>query len=351
MIEYTLIMSIYLEVNMEEVKHERKKVILSGIQPTGVFTLGNYIGAVKNWGRMQEEYNCAYFIADLHALTVRQDPAKLRKQTLDAFALMLACGIDPEKSLVFVQSHVPAHAELSWILNCSAQFGELSRMTQFKDKSLKNADNINAGLFTYPVLMAADILMYQPDYVPVGEDQRQHLELTRDVAVRFNNRYGNTFRVPEAYIAKAGARVMSLQDPTKKMSKSDENANSFITILDEPNVIINKFKRAVTDSEKEVCYREGKDGINNLMSIYSVITGKSYDEIENEFAGKGYGDFKLAVGEVVAEELRPIRENFARLSKDKAYLEETYRKGAETAAHIAERTLSKVKKKVGLLGR
>lgn len=333
----------------EVVQPERKKVILSGIQPTGIFTLGNYIGAIRNWGQMQEEFNCAYFIADLHSLTVRQDPAALRKQTLDAYALLLACGIDPERSLVFIQSHVAAHAELAWILDCYALFGELGRMTQFKDKSAKHADNVNAGLFTYPVLMAGDILLYQPDFVPVGADQKQHLEFARDITTRFNHIYGNVFKMPEAYIPKAGAKIMSLQDPQKKMSKSDENVNSFIGILDEPNVIVNKFKRAVTDSGREVCYREGKDGINNLMTIYSVITGLSLEQIENEFAGKGYGDFKKAVGEVVAEELRPIRENFARISKDKAYLEETYRKGAETAARIAERTLTKVKKKVGLI--
>ncbi len=335
----------------EAVKTERKKVILSGIQPTGTFTLGNYIGAVRNWGKMQEEYNCAYFIADLHSLTVRQDPAALRKQTMEAFALLLACGIDPEKSLVFVQSHVPAHAEMGWILDCYAQFGELSRMTQFKDKSARHADNVNAGLFTYPVLMAGDILLYQPDFVPVGADQKQHLEFTRDIATRFNNMYGNVFRIPEPYIPKTGARVMSLQDPLKKMSKSDENVNGFVSILDDPAVIINKFKRAVTDSEREVVFREGKDGINNLMTIYSVITGLSFEQIEKDFEGKGYGDFKLAVGEAVAEQLRPIREEFARISKDKAYLEENYRKGAEKAASIADRTMSKVKKKVGLLAK
>lgn len=335
----------------EAVKTERKKVILSGIQPTGTFTLGNYIGAVRNWGKMQEEYNCAYFIADLHSLTVRQDPAALRKQTMEAFALLLACGIDPEKSLVFVQSHVPAHAEMGWILDCYAQFGELSRMTQFKDKSARHADNVNAGLFTYPVLMAGDILLYQPDFVPVGADQKQHLEFSRDIATRFNNMYGNVFRIPEPYIPKTGARVMSLQDPLKKMSKSDENVNGFVSILDDPAVIINKFKRAVTDSEREVVFREGKDGINNLMTIYSVITGLGFEQIEKEFEGKGYGDFKLAVGEAVAEQLRPIREEFARISKDKAYLEENYRKGAEKAASIADRTMSKVKKKVGLLAK
>ena len=335
---------------MEETeKAERKKVILSGIQPTGVFTLGNYIGAVKNWGKMQDEYHCAYFIADLHSLTIRQDPAALRRQSLDAFALLLACGIDPEKSLVFIQSHVPTHSELSWVLSCYTQFGELSRMTQFKDKSARHADNVNAGLFTYPALMAADILLYQADMVPVGDDQRQHLEFTRDIATRFNNLYGSTFKLPEAYIPKAGARVMSLQEPTKKMSKSDETQNAFITILDEPNVIINKFKRAVTDSEKEVRFSEGKDGINNLMTIYSVFTGKTMEQIEAEFEGKGYGDFKLAVGEVVVEELREVRENFKRYIADKAYLEQVYRAGAEKAAAISARTMTKVKKKVGLL--
>ncbi|MBQ4153398.1 MAG: tryptophan--tRNA ligase [Oscillospiraceae bacterium] len=337
---------------MEEIqKPERKKVILSGIQPTGVFTLGNYIGAIRNWEHMQEEFQCGYFLADLHALTVRQDPATLRKQTLEAVALLLACGIDPQKSLIFVQSHVPSHAELAWILFCFTQFGELSRMTQFKDKSAAHADNVNAGLFTYPTLMAADILLYQSDYVPVGADQKQHLELARDIAIRFNNLYGNVFKVPEPYIPKVGARVMSLQDPTKKMSKSDPNVNAFISILDEPGVIVKKFKRAVTDSETEVCYREGKDGINNLMSIYSVITGLSYEQIERDFAGKGYGDFKAAVGEAVAEQLRPIRENFARLMQDKAYIEEVYRNGAETATAISRRTLSKVQKKIGLLGK
>ncbi len=335
----------------EAVKTERKKVILSGIQPTGTFTLGNYIGAVRNWGKMQEDYNCAYFIADLHSLTVRQEPAALRKQTMEAFALLLACGIDPERSLVFVQSHVTGHAEIAWILSCYAQFGELSRMTQFKDKASRHADNVNAGLFTYPVLMAGDILLYQPDYVPVGADQKQHLEFTRDIVTRFNNMYGNVFRMPEAYIPKTGARVMSLQDPLKKMSKSDENINGFVSILDEPTVIVNKFKRAVTDSEREVVYREGKDGINNLMTIYSVVTGQSFEQIEKDFEGRGYGEFKLAVGEAVAEQLRPIRERFDKISKDRAYLEETCRKGAQKAAEISERTLSKVKKKVGLLAK
>ena len=326
-----------------------KKRILSGIQPTDIFTLGNYIGAVRNWGQLQEDYECAYFIADLHSLTVYQEPAKLRKQTMDAFALLLACGIDPEKSLIFIQSTVSTHAQLSWILSNSAMFGDLSRMTQFKDKAARHADNVNAGLFTYPVLMAADILLYQADMVPTGADQKQHLEFTRDLAIRFNARYGETFKVPEPYIAPAGAKVMSLQDPTKKMSKSDENVNAFISILDDEAVIINKFKRAVTDSEKEIVFREGKDGINNLITIYSVITGKSVVEVEREFEGKGYGDFKLAVGQCVADELKPIRDEFKRISKDKAYLDGLVKKGAEIAYSISSRTLNKAKRKVGLI--
>jgi len=333
---------------MEEVK-QKKKVILSGIQPTGIFTLGNYIGAVKNWAPMQDEYNCAYMLADLHAITVRQDPKAFREQTMTCYALLLACGLDPEKSIIFIQSHVPAHAELGWILECYTQFGELSRMTQFKDKSAKHADNVNAGLFTYPSLMAADILLYQADLVPVGADQRQHLELTRDIATRFNGIYGNVFKIPEGFIPKAGAKIMSLAEPTKKMSKSDENPNACISILDKPEVIIKKFKRAVTDSEAEVCYRDGKDGINNLMTIYSTVTGKTFDEITAEFAGHGYGDFKLAVGEAVAEHLRPIREEFDRLMADKAYLESCYRKGAEMASRISARTMDKVKKKIGFV--
>ena len=328
---------------------EKKQVILSGIQPTGIFTLGNYIGAIRNWVKLQEEYDTAYMIADLHALTVRQDPKVLKENILRAYAVILACGVDPEKSLTFIQSQVPEHAQLSWILSCNTQFGELSRMTQFKDKSAKHADNINAGLFTYPSLMAADILLYQADLVPVGADQSQHLELTRDIANRFNGLYGNTFKLPQGYYPKVGARVMSLADPTKKMSKSDENQNAFITILDEPGTIVKKFKRAVTDSEMSVRYAEGKDGINNLMSIYSSVTGLSYEQIEHDFAGKGYGDFKQAVGEAVAEELRPVRENYKRLRDDKAYLEECYRSGAEKASHIAQRTLKKVYKKCGLI--
>lgn len=328
---------------------ERKKVLLSGIQPTGVFTLGNYIGAVKNWKQMQEDYDCAYFIADLHSLTVRQNPADLRKHTKEAYALLLACGIDPEKSLAFIQSHVHQHAELGWILSCYTQFGELSRMTQFKDKSSQHPDNVNAGLFDYPALMAADILLYQPDYVPTGADQKQHIELTRNIVNRFNGLYGDVFRIPEPYIPKSGAKIMSLQDPTKKMSKSDTNVNATISILDTPDVIMSKFKRAVTDSDTEVAYREGKDGINNLMTIYSVFTGMTMEQIEAEFSGKGYGDFKKAVGEVVVDALTPVREEFNRLLKEKSYLEECYKKGAETAGYVAEKTLRKVKKKVGLL--
>ncbi|MBO6292787.1 MAG: tryptophan--tRNA ligase [Selenomonas sp.] len=327
---------------------EKKKIILSGIQPTGVFTLGNYLGAVKNWQQMQEDYQCYYFIADLHSLTVHIDPKLRKQQSLQAFALLLACGIDPEKSLIFVQSHVPTHAEMGWILACCSQFGELSRMTQFKDKSAKHPENINAGLFTYPSLMAGDILLYQADYVPVGADQTQHLEFTRDIATRFNHVYGETFKLPEGYFPKLGARVMSLQEPTAKMSKSDTNPNATISILDEENVIIKKFKRAVTDSEMEVVFREGKDGINNLMTIYSAVTGKSLEDITAEFAGKGYGDFKAAVGEAVAEELRPVRERYKELMEDKAELERLMKQGAEIATKISSRTLTKARKKVGL---
>ena len=326
-----------------------KKVILSGIQPTGVFTLGNYIGAVKNWVKMQEEYDCAYMIADLHSLTVRQEPAKLRQQVLSAFATLLACGIDPQKSLAFIQRQVPQHAELAGVLSCYTQFGELSRMTQFKDKSASHADNVNAGLFTYPALMAADILLYQADLVPVGVDQKQHIEITRDIAMRFNNTYSDTFRIPEPYIPKMGAKIMSLADPAKKMSKSDENVNGFVTILDDSDTIIRKFKRAVTDSGSEVRYADGKDGINNLMTIYSVITGKSFADIERDFSGKGYGDFKLAVGEAVSDHLKPIRDAHKRLLTDKAYLEEIYSEGAKKAQYIAQKTLSKVYRKVGLV--
>ena len=327
----------------------QKKRILSMIQPTGTFTLGNYLGALKNFVRLQDDYECVYALADLHAITVRQEPAQLRKNTLEAYALLLAMGIDLEKSIFFIQSQVPEHSQLAWLLNCYTQFGELSRMTQFKDKSQKHADNINAGLFTYPCLMAADILLYQADYVPIGADQKQHLELARDVAERFNGIYSPTFTVPAPIIPKHGARVMSLQDPTKKMSKSDENVNGFIAVLDSPDIIMRKMKRAVTDSESQVRFAEGKDGVNNLMGIYSCITEKSMEEIEAEFAGKGYGDFKTAVGEAVVEELRPIQEKFQQLIADKAYLEQCYRENAPKAQAIASRTLSKVMKKIGYL--
>ena len=330
-------------------EQEKKKIIFSGIQPTGTFTLGNYIGAVSRWGELQDEFNCIYSIVDMHAITVRQDPVQLRQKSLEAYALLFACGIDPKKSITFIQSHAGTHAELSWILSCSTQFGELSRMTQFKDKSAKHADDINAGLFTYPVLMAADILAYNADLVPIGEDQRQHLELARNIAQRFNGKYGEFFTVPEAYIPKVGARIKSLQDPEKKMSKSDENPNACVFILDEPDVIIRKFKRAVTDSGSEIRYAEDKPGVSNLMSIYSAVTGKEIPDIEREFDGKGYGDFKLAVGEAVSDRLKPVREEFARLMADKAYLKECYMEGAKSALSISRKTLTKVYRKVGFV--
>ena len=332
---------------MEEIK---KKSMLSGIQPSGDLHLGNYLGAVKNWGARAEEFDCYYFMADLHTLTVRQDPKLLRRRSLEQLAQYIACGIDPEKNVLFLQSHVHEHAELGWILNCYTMFGELSRMTQFKDKCAKNADNINGGLFTYPSLMAADILLYQADYVPVGEDQRQHCELTRDIAVRFNNIYGETFKVPEAYVPKAGARVMGLGNPTSKMSKSDPNGCVFL--MEKPEDIARKFKRAITDSDTENCVRfdpANKPGVSNLMNIYSAVTGKSFDEIEREFEGQGYGVFKPAVGDAVIETLRPIREEATRLLADKAYLCSVYTEGAQKASVIARKTLRKVYKKVGLV--
>ena len=328
---------------------EKKKIVFSAIQPSGTITLGNYLGALKNWVKMQDEFNCIFALADLHTITVRQEPAAFRKNICEAYASLLACGIDPEKSPFFIQSHVTTHAQLAWVLNCYTQFGELSRMTQFKDKSAKHADNVNAGLFTYPALMAADILLYQADMVPVGADQKQHLELARNIAERFNGIYSPTFKVPDPYIAKSGARVMSLQDPLKKMSKSDENANSFVTLLDKPDVIMKKFKRAVTDSEARVAYGEGKDGINNLMSIYSTITVKTFEQTEQEFDGKGYGDFKTAVGEAVVEELRPVQERFERYVADKAYMQECYKKSADFAQKLSQRTLDKAMKKIGFV--
>ena len=332
----------------------KKKVMLSGIKPTGDLTLGSYLGAIKNWAERAEQYDCYYFMADLHALTTRNNPADLRRRTLEQLAQYVACGLDPQKNTLFLQSHEPAHAELGWVLNCYTMFGELSRMTQFKDKSAKNADNINGGLFTYPALMAADILLYQPDFVPVGDDQKQHVELTRDVAQRFNNLYGETFRVPEPWIPKVGARIMDLLEPTSKMSKSDEIGNGRVCLMDMPDDIMRKFKRAVTDSETGRCVYfdpEKKPGVANLMQIYSACTGKSFEEIETEFDGKGYGAFKPAVGEAVVELLRPIREEAEHILRDKAYLEGIYRDGAERASRVAERTLRKVYKKVGLVQR
>ena len=331
---------------------EKRKRILSGIQPTGTPTLGNYIGAVRNWALLQSDYDCLYMVADLHSLTVRQNPAELRRRTRELSALLLAVGIDPKEHVLFVQSHVPAHTQLSWVLACNTQFGELSRMTQFKDKSAKHPDNVNGGLFTYPVLMAADILIYNADLVPVGQDQTQHLEIARDIAGRFNGIYGDTFTLPEGYVPASGAKIMSLAEPTKKMSKSDTNVNAFILMTDDKDTIVRKCKRAVTDSDGCVRFdRENKPGVSNLMQIYSVATGKSYEAIEQEFAGQGYGSFKAAVGESVVELLRPIREETEHLLADKAYLESVYRAGAEKAAYVANRTLSKVYKKVGFLAR
>lgn len=326
-----------------------KKTVLSAIQPSGMLTLGNYLGALKNWVNIQDDYNCIFAVADLHTITVRQEPAKFRQQILSTLALLLSLGLTPEKSILFIQSQVPAHAQLAWILSCYTQFGELSRMTQFKDKSAKHADNVNAGLFSYPVLMAADILLYKSDLVPVGADQKQHLEIARDIASRFNGVYGDVFTIPEPYISKVGAKVMSLQEPTKKMSKSDENVNAWVAILDKPEDIMRKFKRAVTDSQAKVEVGEGKDGINNLISIYSAVTGRTPEQIAAEFEGKGYGDFKLAVGEAVVEELRPIRENYEKIIKDKAYLEEVSKIGAERASYIANRTVGKAMKKIGFI--
>ncbi|MBQ9134215.1 MAG: tryptophan--tRNA ligase [Clostridia bacterium] len=324
-----------------------KKVVFSGVQPSGNLTIGNYLGAIRNFSEFSDLYKCFYCVVDMHAITVRQVPAELRRRTYETLALYIACGLDPKKNTLYVQSHVPAHAELGWILNCYTMFGELSRMTQFKDKSAKHADNVNAGLFTYPTLMAADILLYQTDLVPVGVDQKQHLELARDIATRFNGVYGDTFVVPEPYMAKSGAKIASLAEPTKKMSKSDENTNAVVYILDSKDDILRKFKRAVTDSDTRVVFAEGKDGINNLMTIYSCFTGKTFDEIEREFDGKGYGDFKLAVGEACADGLAPVREEFARLMADKAYLEEVMKNGAAEASYYARKTLSKVKRKIG----
>lgn len=324
-----------------------KKTLFSGMQATGNLTLGNYLGALKNWITLDEEYQCFYSVVDLHSITVRQDPAELRKRARALLTLYIAAGLDPVKNCIYYQSHVSGHAELSWILNCFTYMGELNRMTQFKDKSAKHADNINSGLFTYPVLMAADILLFQADVVPVGIDQKQHLEITRDIAERFNNIYGDVFTIPEPYIGKAGAKIMSLQEPDKKMSKSDENPNASIYLMDDPDTIIRKFKRAVTDSDNEIRYSEDKPGISNLIDIYSAVTNKSTDDVVKEFEGKGYGDFKLAVGEAVVSILKPIQDRVADLSKDKTYIDNVIKENGEKASYFATKTLRKVQKKVG----
>ena len=332
-------------------KDNAKKIVFSGIQPTGSFTLGNYIGAVRNWPLLQDEYNCIYSVVDQHALTVRQDPATLRKRTYEAFAMLLASGIDPEKSMLFVQSHNPIHSQLNWILACNVQYGELTRMTQFKDKSAKHPENINGGLLTYPVLMAADILAYNAAVVPVGIDQKQHVELARNIAQRFNSVYGETFVMPEAISPKVGAKIMSLQEPTKKMSKSDENQNNIITLMDDPKVIMNKMKRAMTDSDNEIRFAEDKPGISNLLSIYCAVTGKTIPEAEREFAGMGYGTFKTAVGEAVVADLEPVQKRVKELEANKDYLDAIIKDGAEKASRLADRTLTKVQRKVGFPNR
>ncbi len=324
-----------------------KKTLFSGMQATGTLTLGNYLGALKNWVDIADEYMTFYCVVDLHSITVRQDPTVLRKRARDLLTLYIAAGLDPEKNCIYYQSHVSGHAELSWILNCFTYMGELNRMTQFKDKAAKHADNINAGLFTYPVLMAADILLFQSDVVPVGIDQMQHLEITRDIAQRFNGIYGDVFTIPEAYLGKTGKKIMSLQDPAKKMSKSDENPNASIYLMDEPDAIIRKFKRAVTDSEACVRYSEDQPGIRNLIDIYSSVTGKTPEETEKEFDGKGYGEFKLAVGEAVADLLKPVQEKFNELSKEKTYIDGIIKANDEKANYYALKTLRKVQKKVG----
>ena len=324
-----------------------KKALFSGMQATGNLTLGNYLGALKNFVTLQNEYETFYCVVDEHSITVRQDPAELRKRARNLLTLYIAAGLDPAKNCIYYQSHVSAHAELAWILNCFTYMGELNRMTQFKDKSAKHADNINAGLFTYPVLMAADILLFQADVVPVGKDQMQHLEITRDIANRFNNIYGDVFTIPEPYIGKAGAKIMSLQEPDKKMSKSDENTNASIYLMDDPDTIMRKCKRAVTDSGSEVLYREDKPGVSNLIDIYRCCLNKSVEEVEREFDGKGYGDFKMAVGEAVVSVLKPLQDEFNRLSKDKAYIDAAIKENAEKAGYFANKTLRKVQKKIG----
>jgi tryptophanyl-tRNA synthetase len=326
-----------------------KKTIFSGVQPTGVLTLGNYIGAVKNWTTLQDDFNCLFSVVNMHSITVRQVPAELKRRSMEFLCQYIACGINPDKNILFFQSHVPQHSELAWILSCFTYMGELSRMTQFKDKSAKHGDNINAGLFTYPVLMAADILLYQADLVPVGIDQKQHVELARDIAIRFNNIYGDVFRVPECYFPPVGAKIMSLQEPDKKMSKSDENQNAYICVLDDADTIIRKIKRAVTDSDGVIAYKEGKQGINNLLSIYGAMLGITPEEAAKEFEGKGYGELKSRVGEAVAEGLRPVREKFADLMNHMDYIEKIYTEGAKRAQALSNRTLGKVHKKIGFI--
>lgn len=329
-----------------------KKIIFSGIQPSGNLTLGNYLGAIRNWVSLQKDYHCIYAMMDMHTITVRQTPAELRRRTMELLALYIACGIDPEENIFFIQSHNPAHAELAWVLNCYTYMGELQRMTQFKDKSARHAENINAGLFTYPVLMAADILLYQADYVPVGKDQMQHIEICRDIAQRFNAIYGDVFKIPEGMLPKVGANIMSLQEPTKKMSKSDPNPKAYISMMDDMNIIAKKIKSAVTDSEGIIEYREGdagKAGVNNLLSIMASVTGRDIENIVNDYQGKGYGDFKSDVAEAVVECIRPIRAEYDKIIADKAYLTDIYTKGADAAKRISQRTLKKVYKKVGFV--
>ena len=325
----------------------QKKSVLSGIQPSGVLTLGNYIGALRNWAKLQADFNAYYCVVDMHSITVRQDPEVLRRRSIETMALLIACGVKPETSTMFIQSHVPAHTQLTWVLSCNTYMGELSRMTQFKDKSARHTDNINAGLFTYPVLMAADILLYQADLVPVGADQKQHIEITRDVALRFNNAYGQTFAIPEPYIPEVGARIMSLQEPDKKMSKSDENPNAYIALLDTPDVIMKKMKRAVTDSENCIAYDENRPGVANLLSIYSTCAGETIQDAVVRFEGKGYGVLKTAVAEAVISVLEPVQKEFYRVLEEKDYLNQTIRFGAEKAGETANKTLRDVYDKVG----
>lgn len=328
---------------------EKKKVIFSGIQPSGELTIGNYLGAIKNWVKLQDDYDSYFCVVDLHAITVRQEPKDLRARTLEVLAIYIAAGIDPEKNTLFIQSHVSAHSEAAWLLNCYTYIGELSRMTQFKDKSQRYGESISAGLFTYPILMASDILLYETDLVPVGEDQKQHLELSRDIAERFNNVYSPTFTVPEPYITKSGARIMDLQEPTKKMSKSAENANGYILIMDPPEVIRKKISRAITDSLGVVKYNDEQPGVKNLISILSTITGMTIEEIENKYEGQGYAGFKTDVAEAIVGELEPIQKKVKELLSNKSYLEAIYKRGAEKANYVANKTLRKMQKKIGFI--